>query len=203
MRNTRYASLAARKFGFSIIVEGRAKPSCHFVHLILLSSGPKVPKSGPFKNEGIHEFWGASRASFLTVFATLLVASRKVASKDVCIGMWSRFGNGRARATKSLAFSFFSKFQMARKFQRRSRGPRPGQTGTAPHKVSPGWDFREGAKFPAPGFEFPARDQIRLSNSLQDRIGNSAKRPRNISALAIHLPPDFVQIRKNSLHFPC
>ena len=30
-------------------------PSCHFVHLILLSSGPKVPKSGPFKNEGIHE----------------------------------------------------------------------------------------------------------------------------------------------------
>ena len=34
---------------------GRAMPSCHFVHLILLSSGPKVPKSGPFKNEGIHE----------------------------------------------------------------------------------------------------------------------------------------------------
>ena len=30
-------------------------PSCHFVHLILLSSGPKVPKSGPFKNEGIYE----------------------------------------------------------------------------------------------------------------------------------------------------
>jgi hypothetical protein len=30
-------------------------PSCHFVHLILLSSGPKVPKSGLFKNEGIHE----------------------------------------------------------------------------------------------------------------------------------------------------
>jgi hypothetical protein len=30
------------------------------------------------------------------------------------------------------------------------------------HKVSPGWDFREGAKFPAPGFEFPAPDQIRL-----------------------------------------
>src|SRR5208337_1804930 len=35
---------------------GRAMTSCHFVHLILLSSGPKVPKSGPFKNEGIHEF---------------------------------------------------------------------------------------------------------------------------------------------------
>jgi hypothetical protein len=34
-------------------------PSCHFVHLILLSSGPKVPKSGPFKNEGIHELRGA------------------------------------------------------------------------------------------------------------------------------------------------
>jgi hypothetical protein len=34
---------------------GRAMPSCHFAHLILLSSGPKVPKSGPFKNEGIHE----------------------------------------------------------------------------------------------------------------------------------------------------
>jgi hypothetical protein len=32
-------------------------PSCHFVHLILLSSGPKVPKSGPFKNEGIHEWY--------------------------------------------------------------------------------------------------------------------------------------------------
>jgi hypothetical protein len=30
-------------------------PSCHFVYLILLSSGQKVPKSGPFKNEGIHE----------------------------------------------------------------------------------------------------------------------------------------------------
>ncbi len=30
-------------------------PSCHFLHLILLSSGPKVPKSGPFENEGIHE----------------------------------------------------------------------------------------------------------------------------------------------------
>ena len=42
-------------------------PSCHFVHLILLSSGPKVPKSGPFKNEGIHEphpklfAWGTNR----------------------------------------------------------------------------------------------------------------------------------------------
>jgi hypothetical protein len=39
--------------------------------------------------------------------------------------------------------------------QRRSRGPgpmRPWPAGTAPHKVSPGWDFREGAKFPAPGF---------------------------------------------------
>src|ERR1019366_7270300 len=35
-------------------------PSCHFVHLILLSSGPKVPKSGPFKNEGIHELVDAS-----------------------------------------------------------------------------------------------------------------------------------------------
>ena len=44
--------------------------------------------------------------------------------------------------------------------------------------------------FPAPGFEFPARDQIRLSNSLQDCVGNSAKRPCNISALAIHLSPD-------------
>jgi hypothetical protein len=38
---------------------GRAMPSCHFVHLILLLSGQKVPKSGPFKNEGIHEM-GAS-----------------------------------------------------------------------------------------------------------------------------------------------
>ena len=54
--------------------------------------------------------------------------------------------------------------------QRRSRGPGQcgrGQAGTAPHKVSPGWDFREGAKFPAPGsipcsgsnsaLKFPAR----------------------------------------------
>jgi len=38
-------------------------PSCHFVHLILLSSGPKVPKSGPFKNEGIHE-GGAAMGDF-------------------------------------------------------------------------------------------------------------------------------------------
>ncbi len=30
-------------------------PSSHFVHPILLSSGQKVPKVGPFKNEGIHE----------------------------------------------------------------------------------------------------------------------------------------------------
>ena len=46
---------------------------------------------------------------------------------------------------------------------RRSRGP--GQCGRGPArptKCRPGWDFREGAKFPAPGFEFPARDQIRL-----------------------------------------
>ena len=141
-------------------------------------------------------------ASFLTV-ATLLVASRKVASTRCMyrnvVALWEWPGKGDEIPRVQL----FSKFQMARKFQRRSSGPRPGKTGTAPHKVSPGWDFREGAKFPAPGFEFPARDQIRLSNSLQDRIGNSAKRPRNISALAIHLPPDFVQIRKNSLHFPC
>jgi hypothetical protein len=34
---------------------GRATASCHFVHLILLSSGQKVLKLGPFKNEGIHE----------------------------------------------------------------------------------------------------------------------------------------------------
>src|SRR5580700_8223575 len=69
------------------------------------------------------------------------------------------------------------------------------------HKVSPGWDFRESAKFPAPGFEFPARDQIRLQNSLQDCVGNSAKRPCNISALAIHLSPDLVQIRENSRYY--
>ena len=84
--------------------------------------------------------------------------------------------------------------------QPRARPARP--RAGAPHKVSPGWDFREGAKFPAPGFEFPARDQIRLSNSLQDCVGNSAKRPCNISALAIHLSPDLVQIRKNSLQIP-
>jgi glycosyltransferase involved in cell wall biosynthesis len=30
-------------------------PSCPFVHLILKSKGQKVPKSGSFKNEGIHE----------------------------------------------------------------------------------------------------------------------------------------------------
>ena len=30
-------------------------PRCPFVHLILLSKGQKAPKSGPFKNEGIHE----------------------------------------------------------------------------------------------------------------------------------------------------
>ena len=40
------------------------KKSRRFVHLILLSSGPKVPKSGPFKNEGIHE---VSPCSFRTV----------------------------------------------------------------------------------------------------------------------------------------
>jgi len=30
-------------------------PSCPFVHQILHSKGQKVPKSGAFKNEGIHE----------------------------------------------------------------------------------------------------------------------------------------------------
>jgi hypothetical protein len=30
-------------------------PSCPFVHLTLQSKGQKVPKSGGFKNEGIHE----------------------------------------------------------------------------------------------------------------------------------------------------
>jgi len=30
-------------------------PSCPFVQLILQSKGQKVPKSGSFKNEGIHE----------------------------------------------------------------------------------------------------------------------------------------------------
>jgi len=34
-------------------------PSCPFVHRIHQSKGEKVPKSGAFKNEGIHEsiFW--------------------------------------------------------------------------------------------------------------------------------------------------
>jgi hypothetical protein len=38
--------------------------------------------------------------------------------------------------------------------QRRSRGPGQcgrGQAGTAPHKVSPGWDFREGRQIPCSG----------------------------------------------------
>jgi hypothetical protein len=30
-------------------------PNCHFGHLILLLKGQKAPKSGQFKNEGIHE----------------------------------------------------------------------------------------------------------------------------------------------------
>ena len=30
-------------------------PSCPFVHQSLQSKGQKVPKSGAFKNEGIHE----------------------------------------------------------------------------------------------------------------------------------------------------
>jgi len=30
-------------------------PSCLFVHQIHQSKGQKVPKSGAFKNEGIHE----------------------------------------------------------------------------------------------------------------------------------------------------
>jgi hypothetical protein len=30
-------------------------PSCPFVQLILQSNGQKAPKSGAFKNEGIHE----------------------------------------------------------------------------------------------------------------------------------------------------
>jgi hypothetical protein len=64
--------------------------------------------------------------------------------------------------------------------QRRSRGPGclrpPTKRARAPQKVSPGWNFREGAKFPAPGFEFPARDQIRLQNSLQDCLGDFCKK---------------------------
>ncbi len=49
--------------------------------------------------------------------------------------------------------------------RRRSRGPGrrgPGQAGTVPHKDLPGGDFRKSARFPAPGFEFPAQDQILL-----------------------------------------
>jgi hypothetical protein len=45
-------------------------PSCHFVHLILLSSGPKVPKSGPFKNEGIHELAKRNHAHLLNRLMT-------------------------------------------------------------------------------------------------------------------------------------
>jgi hypothetical protein len=59
-------------------------PSCHFVHLILLSSGPKVPKSGPFKNEGIHEPCGPNsrngmprrkRLKFFSVTSSIILYS--------------------------------------------------------------------------------------------------------------------------------
>jgi predicted RecA/RadA family phage recombinase len=36
-------------------------PSCFFVHQILQSKGQKAPKSGAFKNEGIHELPKDSR----------------------------------------------------------------------------------------------------------------------------------------------
>jgi hypothetical protein len=38
----------------------------------------------------------------------------------------------------------------------------PTKRARSPTKSSPSWDCRAGAKFPAPEFEFPARDQIRL-----------------------------------------
>jgi exopolysaccharide biosynthesis polyprenyl glycosylphosphotransferase len=57
-------------------------PSCPFVHLILKSKGQKVPKSGSFKNEGIHEGWSLwfKRAEDLTIAVlALLVLSPALA----------------------------------------------------------------------------------------------------------------------------
>jgi len=64
-------------------------PSCHFVHLNLLSSGPKVPKSGPFKNEGIHELvpsFTASEALGVVVLNTLIFINRHPSKRTYAIG---------------------------------------------------------------------------------------------------------------------
>jgi hypothetical protein len=67
-------------------------PSCHFVHLILLSSGPKVPKSGPFKNEGIHEMVRLSHkrfsASWFTI-APVLAGTHKIVAMSIPHGYTS------------------------------------------------------------------------------------------------------------------
>jgi hypothetical protein len=47
-------------------------PRCPFVQLILQSNGQKAPKSGAFKNEGIHEGPGISTIPFHLVVVQIL-----------------------------------------------------------------------------------------------------------------------------------
>ena len=74
-------------------------PSCHFVHLILLSSGPKVPNSGPFENEGIHEI-AVMKMNWPSILLLLAVI--------VLSGFPAYILNGWASVIVSCIFSFVS-----------------------------------------------------------------------------------------------
>jgi len=69
---------------------------------------------------------------------------------------------------------------------------------TAP-KVSPGWDFREGAKFPCSGILIPCSGSNSALKSLQGCVGNFLQK---VHAISVLYPYTFRLISFKSQKFP-